>query len=189
MEINAATVCWGSGSPSVLNLAQAIWQSKNLCFRCLKPTLPFTHTGSLDFPNQGVTSEQREAFVAKHCHPSTTAVAEVGIASPPVDPTDPPLTYRAPSDQDSSPEEVDLLNQVDPKAQVLGNYQGFEKFYEEFDAIKDIPVATVHVRLDCSKKGCLLVSALFKRMEGVWEAANILVNMGAMANFIRKEFV
>jgi hypothetical protein len=45
----------------------------------------------------------------------------------------------------------------------LGNYQGFNKVYKDFDAvscaIKAVPLATVHICLDFSKKGRLLVPA------------------------------
>jgi hypothetical protein len=41
---------------------------------------------------------------------------------------------------------------VDPDAPVLGNHQGFDKQYEEFDeaacAVLEVPIAMVHIRLD-----------------------------------------
>ncbi|PLW53245.1 hypothetical protein PCANC_07506 [Puccinia coronata f. sp. avenae] len=189
MEIDAATVRRGPGNSSIFELARAICRAKNLCFRCLKPTVPFTHTGSLDCPNQGVTWEQRKAFIAKHCSNSSTLVSAVDIASVPVGTIPQLLTYRSPPEPvESSPDPA-----VDPKAPILGNHQGFDKIYEEFNSIlctiKEVPIATVHVRLDCTKKGCLLVPASFKGPEGVWAGANILVDTGAMANFISDEFV
>jgi hypothetical protein len=81
---------------------------------------------------------------------------------------------------------------VDTDTPVLGSCQGFDKHYEDLAetlcAIEDIPIATVHVKLDCSKKGWLLVLALFKSWDGVWATAKILVNNGAMANFVSNYF-
>jgi hypothetical protein len=75
----------------------------------------------------------------------------------------------------------------------MGNYQGFDEVYKDFIeascAAVDVPISTVHVCLDCSKKGRLLVPASFKNPEGSWVTANILVNTGAMANFISEDFV
>jgi hypothetical protein len=100
------------------------------------------------------------------------------------------LTYRQATDAPKS----DLSTPLpDNKAPVLGNHQGFDKVYDNFlvDALEsaEVPIATVHVRLDCLKKGCLLVPATFKSSNGTWVSATILVNTGAMANFISKEFV
>jgi hypothetical protein len=74
----------------------------------------------------------------------------------------------------------------------MGNY-GFDKVYNDFVktscAAVEVPIATVHVWLNCLKKGRLLVPASFQTPEGSWATANVLVDTGAMANFISKEFV
>ncbi|PLW15086.1 hypothetical protein PCASD_21518 [Puccinia coronata f. sp. avenae] len=130
------------------------------------PTVPFTHMGSLECPNQGVTRKQRKAFVSKHCSNPGASVLAVDIAPSPVDLVIQPLTYKASPALVHNPLELAAnyaANQVNPDAPFLGNYQGFNKVYEEFDAvrcaIKEVPLATVHIRLDCSKKDCLLVPA------------------------------
>ncbi|PLW13242.1 hypothetical protein PCANC_18023 [Puccinia coronata f. sp. avenae] len=156
------------------------------------PTAPFTHTVSLDCPNPGVTWEQREAFVAKHKPNSSTFVAAVKVDSLPQSPSA-PLTYCPPKASTVTFGEDSTEGQVDPEAPILGNFQGFDKNYAEFEealcAVFDVPIATVHVRLDCSKKGQLIVPVLFKGPDGVWALANILVDTGAMANFFSEEFI
>jgi hypothetical protein len=86
-----------------------------------------------------------------------------------------------------------VQHQVNPDAPVLGNYQGFNEVYEEYlemaCAAVEVPIATVHVRLDFSKKGRLLVLASLKASDGSWVTTNILVDTGAMANFISEKFV
>ncbi|PLW22012.1 hypothetical protein PCANC_04360 [Puccinia coronata f. sp. avenae] len=186
MEIDAATVRRGSGPPLVFDQARAIYRAKNLCFRCLKPTVPFTHTGSLNCPNSGVTGEQRKVFVAQHWQNPSTSVLAVDTSHPP-EAVSQPLTYRAPVEPGEHSINQLAVYQVDPEAPVLGNHQGFDEVYKEFDlvacAIEEVPIATVHICLDCSKKGRILVPASFKGPDGVWATANILVDTGAMANF------
>jgi hypothetical protein len=52
-----------------------------------------------------------------------------------------------------------------------------------------VPVNTVQFCLDCLKGGCLIVPALFNGPYGNRVTANVLVDMGAMAKFVSKEFV
>jgi hypothetical protein len=92
-----------------------------------------------------------------------------------------------------APNKAEQEGSADPDAPVLGSFQGFDKHYKDLVetacAIEEIPIATVHVQLDCLKKGRLLVLALFKEPEGAWATANILVDTGAMANFVSDDFV
>ncbi|PLW08570.1 hypothetical protein PCANC_00378 [Puccinia coronata f. sp. avenae] len=90
MEIDAASIRRGGGPPNLFDLSRSICRQKNLCFRCLKPTIPVTHTGSLDCPSPGVTREQREAFVQRHRPSSTTSVLAI-VSSLPVSSSPPPL--------------------------------------------------------------------------------------------------
>ncbi|PLW50811.1 hypothetical protein PCANC_14322 [Puccinia coronata f. sp. avenae] len=199
MEINAASIRRSGGPPNLFDLSRSICRQKNLCFRCLKPTIPVTHTGSLDCPNPGVTREQREAFVQRHRPSSITSVLAI-VSALPVSSSHPaphipsPLTYCPPihSSEGESHHLVDVDVPVLGNVQ-LGHGQGYDEEYEDLDdtacAAVEIPIATVHVRLDCSKKGCLLVPATFKSSTGSWVSANVLVDTGAMANFISEEFV
>ncbi|PLW13888.1 hypothetical protein PCANC_19953 [Puccinia coronata f. sp. avenae] len=93
-----------------------------------------------------------------------------------------PLTYRPPKASAVTFGEDLTEGQVNPKVPILGNFQGFDKHYAEFEeawcAVVDVPIATVHVRLNCLKKGRLLVPASFKGPKGVRASANILVDTG-----------
>ncbi|PLW30877.1 hypothetical protein PCANC_20109 [Puccinia coronata f. sp. avenae] len=85
---------------------------------------------------------------------------------------------------------------MDPSAGaecVMGDYQNYDEEYDDYEEPScsnvNVPVNTVHVRLDCTKGGRLIVPAMFKAPEGVLVKANILVDTGAMANFVSEEFV
>ncbi|PLW16903.1 hypothetical protein PCANC_20151 [Puccinia coronata f. sp. avenae] len=85
---------------------------------------------------------------------------------------------------------------MDPSAEaelVMGNYRNYDEEYDDYKEPScsnvNVPVNTVHVWLDCSQGGRLIVPAVFKAPDGVLVKANILVDTGAMANFASKEFV
>ncbi|PLW57478.1 hypothetical protein PCANC_02618 [Puccinia coronata f. sp. avenae] len=63
-------------------------------------------------------------------------------------------------------------------------YDNYED-YEEAEVVT-FPVSTVHVQLDVTKGGRILVPVLFKLAGGVLIPATILVETGSMANFINK---
>jgi hypothetical protein len=70
---------------------------------------------------------------------------------------------------------------------------GFDEIYEEYKEVDctpiTIPISTVHVKLDCSTQGRLLVLVSFKDSKGTLFPATVLVDTGAMANFVNKGFV
>ncbi|KAA1129112.1 hypothetical protein PGTUg99_029840 [Puccinia graminis f. sp. tritici] len=72
-------------------------------------------------------------------------------------------------------------------------YQGFDEECEECDqapcATAEISVDTVHVQLDCSIKGRLLLPLAFKGPDGVLASATVLADTGAMANFVNESFI
>ncbi|PLW17012.1 hypothetical protein PCANC_11380 [Puccinia coronata f. sp. avenae] len=76
---------------------------------------------------------------------------------------------------------------------VMGDYQNYDEEYEDYgkpsNPAVNVPVNTVQVCLDCSKGNCLTVPALFNGPNGNRFTANILVDAGAMAKFVSKEFV
>ncbi|KNZ48807.1 uncharacterized protein VP01_53g5 [Puccinia sorghi] len=59
MEIDATRVI--PAFRSLLDASRAICRVRNLCFRCLSPVIPGTHTGSLNCPNAPVSTERRQA--------------------------------------------------------------------------------------------------------------------------------
>jgi hypothetical protein len=71
------------------------------------------------------------------------------------------------------------------------NLHSHDEFYKDLEEAKAaiVPVSTVHVRLDVSKGGRILVTTMFKLAGGVMIPATILVNTSSMANFINKGFV
>ncbi|KNZ61551.1 uncharacterized protein VP01_1385g1 [Puccinia sorghi] len=66
MEIDATTARSTSHVPSLFDTSRAICRARKLCFRCLKPVVPGSHSGSLNCPNPPVTMEQRQAFVDRN---------------------------------------------------------------------------------------------------------------------------
>ncbi|PLW15292.1 hypothetical protein PCASD_17031 [Puccinia coronata f. sp. avenae] len=67
MEIDATTTCPSNCPPTVFNISWSICCSKNLCFQCLKPLVPVTHTCSLNCLNALILLEQQELFVKRNC--------------------------------------------------------------------------------------------------------------------------
>lgn len=183
MEVNAARV--QSASRSLLDLSRTVCRSRNLCFRCLSPIFPSTHTGSLNCPNPPVLAEQHQAFVDCNRQQPLAKVSHVST----VDSFVPPLTY------------VPQAKAV-PLSSHLGGAEGakcpspvstgFDEFYEDYEdsacATVEVPVSTFQIRLDCSVGSCLLVPVSFK-LAGQLIPATILVDTGVMANFINEQFV
>jgi hypothetical protein len=70
---------------------------------------------------------------------------------------------------------------------------GYDKVYKEYKeeecAPVTIPISTVHIQLDRTAKGRLLVPVSFKDVDGSLFPATILVDTGAMANFANGGFV
>ncbi|PLW10793.1 hypothetical protein PCASD_24924 [Puccinia coronata f. sp. avenae] len=52
-------------SPSILDISRSICRSRKLCFRCLKPIIPGSHSGSINCMNAPASPEQRKTFVDK----------------------------------------------------------------------------------------------------------------------------
>jgi len=177
MEVDAIN----SFPRSLLDSSRAICRSKNLCFRCLKSIVPGTHTGSLNCPNSPISMEQRKNFVDRsRLHPpaQVSAISPSPVASAPP-PQSQPLAFRnfAASDEPSpsSPPEI----------------HGFDELYDDYDETdcSTVSVSSVHVRLDCSAGGRIVVPATFKAPNGVLISATILVDTGSMANFVNEGFV
>ncbi|PLW40852.1 hypothetical protein PCANC_11024 [Puccinia coronata f. sp. avenae] len=142
--------------------------------------------GSLNCLNAPISLEQRELFVKRN---QQNAIAEVSVIQnkDPSPAAAPPLTYQP---------ALDPLEEVNPSELVefvMGDYQNYDGEYDDYKEPSclavNVLVNTVHVRLDCSKGGRLMVPASFKGPNGVMVAANILMDTRAMANFVSKEFI
>ncbi|PLW58122.1 hypothetical protein PCANC_04120 [Puccinia coronata f. sp. avenae] len=149
------------------------------------PVVPPNHTGSLNCLNIPVSPKQQESFVKKNWQAPAASVA--AIQQVPQPHNSPPLIYHP------LPDNVPTM---DPSAEaelVMGNYRNYDEEYDDYKEPScsnvNVPVNTVHVWLDCSQGGRLIVPAMFKAPDGVLVKANILVDTGAMANFASKEFV
>jgi hypothetical protein len=74
--------------------------------------------------------------------------------------------------------------------EALGFNEIYDKYKEEEEVNPaSVSIATIHVQLDKSAKGCLLVPVLFKDPSGALFPATVLVNTGAMANFVHKGLI
>lgn len=170
---------------SLLDFSRLLCRSRNLCFRCLSPIVPGTHTGSLNCPNAPVSVEKRQAFVDRcRQHPSPQ-VASISLTASP-----PPLSYR-PTSSTSPLASSDTLPTIAPSSSA--GVVGFDEVYDDYDesacATVDVPISTVQVRLDCSSGGRLLVPVSFKAPGGVLVPATVLIDTGAMANFVNESFI
>ncbi|PLW27796.1 hypothetical protein PCANC_26927 [Puccinia coronata f. sp. avenae] len=168
-----------------------LWKSTRRAFyltpRSASPIVPGSHTGSLNCPNAPILLEKREAFVARCCQHQPASAQISAISNAPENPIPDTLTYHHPPTQD----EGNSLTNSAPLD--LSPLEGYNKQYEEYDesacATVAVPIATVHVHLDCSTKNRLLVPVSFCAPNGYMVPATILVDTGDMVNFINKGFV
>ena len=186
MKVDALGTC---PPLSILDLARSICCSQKLCFRCLKPVIPGSHSGSINCLNAPVLPEQQKAFVDWARQTPTAQVTSLHTEQPSMQ-SEPTLTFCQ-SDQlvDSgvalpSPPSFPSLFDVD-------DLHGHNKFYKDLEEAKAavVPVSTLHVCLDVLKGGRIVVPTIFKLAGGVMIPATILVDTVLMANFINDGFV
>ncbi|KAA1086247.1 hypothetical protein PGTUg99_013747 [Puccinia graminis f. sp. tritici] len=198
MEIDATKVVPAAVGRSLLDAARAICKARNLCFPCLAPIVPGVHTGSLNCPNPFITQAQRQEFVDRcRRNPNTTPTSVSSIRTIP-SPSSAFLTYQPappppplPVPRKSSPvieESHSPVSGPNPPSH-LGYDEQYDDYDEEECAMVDVPLATVQVRLEGSKGSRLLVPASFCGPGGVLIPATILVDTGAMANFVNESFI
>ncbi|PLW09922.1 hypothetical protein PCASD_21478 [Puccinia coronata f. sp. avenae] len=142
MEINATMTRPGSHLSLLYDQSRSICRNKKLCFRCLKPVIPITHTGSLNCLNLPVSVKQRKLFIKRNQQNPTAEVSAISLATQ-QPAAAPPLTYQP---------ELDLIADDDPSLaaeQVMGNYQNFDKEYDDYKEPSclavNVPVNTVQV--------------------------------------------
>jgi hypothetical protein len=131
--------------------------------------------------------KQRELFVKRNCQGASAKVLAIQLV-PQKHPAPPPLTSYQPTSDPPAKEDLSLAAE-----NVMGDYCYFDKEYDDYkepsSLAVNVPVNTLHMRLDCLKGCQLIVPALFKGLEGAMVVANILVNTGGMANFVSEEFI
>ncbi|PLW38556.1 hypothetical protein PCASD_10806 [Puccinia coronata f. sp. avenae] len=169
MEIDALGYQPGSCQASILDASRAICRTRRLCFRCLQPIVPGTHTGSLNCLNPPISLDQRKALIDKCKAKTATPVSAVQTADTA------PLSYcdhyLDPSlDPNTTPFESEDL------------HHGLDKIYKDYEEAKaaTVPVSTVQVRLDCLAGRRILFPALFKAPGGILIPATILVDTGVL---------
>ncbi|KAA1070417.1 hypothetical protein PGT21_011858 [Puccinia graminis f. sp. tritici] len=195
MEIDAARVIPAPAGKSLLDAARAICRARNLCFRCLAPIVPGVHTVSLNCPNMYITNEKRQAFVDQCPRNQTTSTPVSSIKTIPAtshhfltyQPASPPTPLPVPD----CPQSTSEASGVDPCLQ--SSSRGFDEQYDDYEeedcATAEVPLATVQVRLEGSNGSRLLVPVSFKGPGGLMIPATVLVDTGAMANFVNESFV
>ncbi|KAA1077836.1 hypothetical protein PGT21_021690 [Puccinia graminis f. sp. tritici] len=198
MEIDATRTIAATAGRSTLDAARAICRARNLCFRCLAPIVPGVHTGSLNCPNPFITPAQRQDFVdCCRRNPNVTPTSVSGITTLP-SPSSTFLTYQPAPPTSPLPvpdNSLLILDNSHPRVAAPGSssQKGYDEHYEDYDegdcTTVDIPLATVQVRLEGSKGSQLLVPASFRGPGGALIPATILVDTGAMANFVNEHFV
>ncbi|KAA1102733.1 hypothetical protein PGTUg99_034720 [Puccinia graminis f. sp. tritici] len=77
-------------------------------------------------------------------------------------------------------------DQQDNSAVPQDSQLGFEDFQEE---VEEVGVSTIHVCLDCSKAGRMLIPVAFSSPTKGLVIASVLIDTGSMANFISDKFV
>ncbi|PLW31237.1 hypothetical protein PCANC_23122 [Puccinia coronata f. sp. avenae] len=174
---------------SILDQACSICCSRKLCFRCLKPIVPPSHTRSINCPNTPVSPEQRLAFVDWVRQNPIVQILALQTETP-MSQLDQPLTFR-PLDQSAESLPAPPLPPSFPSPFEDVSLHSPDDLYKDTKEATAaiVPVSTVHVRLDVSKGCRILVPTMFKLAGGVMIPATILVDTGSMANFINKGFV
>ncbi|KAA1085761.1 hypothetical protein PGT21_018600 [Puccinia graminis f. sp. tritici] len=202
MEIDAARVLPSTAGKSLLDAARAICRARNLCFRCLAPIVPGVHTGSLNCPNMFISTEKRQAFVDQcrrnqngATQANTSAVSSIRTVPSPSHNflTYQPIPPPAPLLAQDQPHVLFKDSLVPSDAAESPAPMGFDEHYEDYEeedcATVEVPLATVQVRLEGSNGSRLLVPVSFRGPGGSLIPATILVDTGAMANFVNESFV
>ncbi|KAA1077564.1 hypothetical protein PGT21_011967 [Puccinia graminis f. sp. tritici] len=83
-------------------------------------------------------------------------------------------------------EAQDPDTQVEEVVDTLSSQLGFEDSPED---VEEVGVSTIHVRLDCSKAGRMLIPVAFSSPTKGSVIVSVLIDTGFMANFISNKFV
>ncbi|KAH9450902.1 hypothetical protein Pst134EB_018411 [Puccinia striiformis f. sp. tritici] len=171
MDIDAATAYSQHRVPNPFEiLFRKVCLAQRCCFRCLKRTAPPDHTGPRDCPNGRTSLADKEKFVERYRLAPPVSVAAASLLSP------------LSNELASTP---DVNSQPIPVPSPTPAY-GFD---EDYDDLIDADLATVQVRLDTSCAGRIVVLVAFQVSPSKSVVASVLVDTGAMANFISKKFI
>jgi hypothetical protein len=129
-----------------------------------------------------VTLEQQKKFVNWARQAPTTQVAHIHTKHT-ASQSGLPLTYHPVKGPNQTAQPPLPLQ---PPSFEENDLHGHDKCYKDLEEAK---AAIVHVQLDISKGGCILVPTVFKLAGGVTIPATILVNTVSMANFINEGFI
>ncbi|KAA1063792.1 hypothetical protein PGT21_050060 [Puccinia graminis f. sp. tritici] len=205
MDIDAVSAARGQKTPEQRfeSLFRTVCLAQRVCFRCLQRTNPPDHTNAVNCPNGRVTIEARKKFVEQYRGAVPVQVSEVSFGPRPPGESilkkrsmfSVPSPYQArplepsfqPSQFSSDLSEIPLrTDQVEDSAEAFSSQLGFEEASEE---IEEVGVSTIHVRLDCSKAGRMLIPVAFSSPKNGSVIASVLIDTGSMANFISDKFV
>ncbi|KAA1084441.1 hypothetical protein PGT21_027987 [Puccinia graminis f. sp. tritici] len=202
MDIDAVSAARGQKTPEQRfeSLFRTVCLAQRVCFCCLQRTNPPDHTNAVNCPNGRVTMEARKKFVEQYRGAVPLQVSEVSFGPrPPGESITKkcsiflvPSPYQArPSDslvhQHQFPSEiVEQPAEFAEAADTLSSQLGFKEPQED---IEEVGVSTIHVRLDCSKAGRMLIPVAFDSPTNGTVIASVLIDTGSMANFISDRFV
>ncbi|KAH9459172.1 hypothetical protein Pst134EA_033023 [Puccinia striiformis f. sp. tritici] len=145
-------------------LFRRVCMAQRVCFRCLKRTSPPDHTTPSNCPNGRTSFAEKQQFVERY---QSAPPVPISVASvlPPVPET---------------PSSSDLPTTAPP---VDFGYDGV------YDDICEADLATVEVQLDTSRAGRIMIPVSFQVSPSKSVVASVLVDTGAMANFVSKRFI
>ncbi|PLW23489.1 hypothetical protein PCASD_13623 [Puccinia coronata f. sp. avenae] len=123
---------------SLMDVTQNICQACQLCFHCLKPIVPGTHTGSINCLHALVKLEQCKAFVERARQTPTSQVAGIQTDQMPLE-VKSPLTYH-PGALFAAPS-----SPVFPSPFELEDLHGHNELYNNDEDYKEAEVVTVPV--------------------------------------------
>ncbi|KAH9463244.1 hypothetical protein Pst134EA_015328 [Puccinia striiformis f. sp. tritici] len=168
--------------------AKPTFQPHRCCFRCLKRTSPPDHTTPSNCPNGRTTLAEKERFVERYRLAPPVSIPVAACA-----PFPSPLSASAP------PQDFDhsLYNPqtVNPQAPIVSPSPPVQSgapvygFDEVYDDVSEAHLATVEVSLDTSRTGRIVVPVSFQVSPSKSVVASVLVDTGAMANFINQKFI
>ncbi|KAA1091017.1 hypothetical protein PGT21_050238 [Puccinia graminis f. sp. tritici] len=178
-------------------LFRTVCLAQRVCFRCLQKTVPPDHTNSINCPNGRVTPEARKKFVEQYRYAVPVQVSEVSFGPRPPGES---ITRKrdllsVPSPYQARP--LDRPQQRSPSPPVQSTSLEQHHDTQDLDSsdfafqeeVEEVGVSTVHVRLDCSKAGRMVIPVSFKTANQQSAIASVLIDTGSMANFISDRFV
>ncbi|PLW52258.1 hypothetical protein PCASD_00018 [Puccinia coronata f. sp. avenae] len=129
-------------SPSILDISRSICRSRKLCFRCLKPIIPGSHSGSINCMNAPASPEQRKTFVDRARQNPTAQVSSLHTRYQ-LTQSEPTLTFRQ-NDQSEDPGVAPPSPPLFPSPFDETDMQGYDKQYEDLEEAKAaiVPVST-----------------------------------------------